>query len=83
MDYSYVYSNITRDTIFKIVHYCTILCKRNHIPLDLVPAVVYQVNMALADGKISPIDIETDNRGIIVNITSVSIEPNGQVICGF
>lgn len=83
LDYSYVYSDTTRDTMFKIVYYCTILCKRNHIPLDMVPAVVYQVNMALADGKIVMSDIETDNRGVITNITSIYIESNGKIICSY
>ena len=83
LDYSYVYSDLTRDTMFKIVHYCTKLCKRNNIPLDMVPAVVYQLNRALADGKIVMSDIETDKSGIITNITSINIESNGKIICSY
>lgn len=80
LDYSYVYSERARDTMFKIVYYCTTLCKNNHIPLDKVPAVVHQVNRALADGKIVLSDIEIDNKGIITNISSIKIKDNGQIL---
>ena len=81
LEYSFVFSQKSRRTLFFIVNYACKLCTDNKIPLNRVDYITYQISKAIADGKITRSDIEFNNLCGITNIMSIRINESGSVIC--
>lgn len=79
--YSFVYSDDERKSLYYLVRYSMNLCRDNNVDIDRVPMVLYQLSNALADGKIVGSDIEFSTDRGITNISSVSINQSGAIIC--